>query len=922
MKRYLSFILLLAGLTAHAQVANLIGSVQDTASQPMANVSVMLLQANDSVLTSFGLSSQKGQFRLINVPPGEYLLQFSYLGFARLWEPVSVKDKGQIEIGTFTMQPEDLVLDAVDIEAERSPMSVRKDTIEYNADMFSPQPGENVEDLLKRLPGVEVERDGSVKAQGEQVQRVLVDGKEFFGDDPQIATRNLPADALDKVQVFDKKTDQEEFTGVDDGRREQTINLTLKEDRKSGVFGEIEAGYGTEQRYKVGGSLNRFSPGTQISLLGMGNNVNDAGFSFEDYLQFMGGLSALADGGGGSIRLEIGDDSGIPISGGAADGFVNTLATGLNLNQDLGRRSRISGNYFFSNISRELAQDIYRQQFLNGSFFESNQSGLATSSFLNHRLNSTYRFKGDSLSRFSLSANLGWNDGGRFDSTFRETFGGEGNLENGIDRRFENEGQKINGRINADFQRRLRKKGRTLSLNATVNGQMQDRLGVLQSYNTVYPVITTPVTDSIQQEQTQDNEQMSYEVEASYTEPLPGKNFLKIAYEHGNATDLIDQGVFDLLPERMENMMLSNRYRRGYVYNQTGLRFTHNGDKLNLQMGLNAQRANLDGQLFSLNDSIQRRFDNLFPSFRVAYDLASARRISLNYRTSLSAPTLTQLQPVIDNRDPFNVYIGNPDLQAAYRHTAGLNFSHYDQFNFLSLFAFINATYTQNPIVEARTIDSLFRQVRRPVNVDEALQINGTVFFGAPIRPLKMKVNINAGWRFNQSQAFINEVINDVNRMVSTIDIRLENRKKEKIDIAVGADFSFNQARYSRATNLNQNFLNQRYYADLRWNLGENWRFNTSLDWAIFGGDLFEEQQQVPLWQASLSRFLWNKKLRLELSAFDLLNQNQGVRRQAELTYLEEVRTQTLSRYFMLGLTYSIKTGAKAPKPSIHIDRR
>ena len=251
-----------------------------------------------------------------------------------------------MDLGQIEMIPSAEVLSEVEVTADHVALEIRKDTISYNADAFQTQPNAAVEDLLKKLPGLEVDQEGNVKAQGEDVQNVLVDGKEFFGTDPKIATKNLPADAIDKVEVYDRKSEMAEFSGVDDGEREKTINLRLREDKKKGVFGNLEAGYGTDERYKAKASLNRFSKNSQLSFLGLANNVNEQGFSVNEFLNFSGGMSRMMQSGGGRIRL--GGDNSVPISQGLSDGLAKTLAGGVNYNLEFADKFDLRSSYFYN----------------------------------------------------------------------------------------------------------------------------------------------------------------------------------------------------------------------------------------------------------------------------------------------------------------------------------------------------------------------------------------------------------------------------------------------------------------------------------------------------------------------------------------------------------------------------------------------
>ena len=321
--------------------ADITGLIQDDQEQPLASATVMLLNRTDSVLITFGITSPDGAFVLKNVAAGEYILKMSFLGFATESRDLDIGDQSEVDLGNVALKPASAVLSEVEVTADHMPIQITKDTIEYNADAFKTQPNAVVEELLKKLPGVEVESDGTIKAQGEEVQNVFVDGKEFFGSDPKMATKNLPADAVDKVKVYDKLSDMAEFSGIDDGDRSKTINLTLKEDKKKGAFGTFEAGYGTEDRYAVKMNMNRFSKGQQLSFLGMANNVNEQGFSFNDYISFSGGMGGFRRGG-----------SGVNISEGMSNGLVNTLAGGINYNVEIGDKLDLRSSYFYNGVKK------------------------------------------------------------------------------------------------------------------------------------------------------------------------------------------------------------------------------------------------------------------------------------------------------------------------------------------------------------------------------------------------------------------------------------------------------------------------------------------------------------------------------------------------------------------------------------------
>ncbi|MFM7488324.1 MAG: carboxypeptidase-like regulatory domain-containing protein, partial [Cytophagales bacterium] len=331
MKNFIALLVLLTGAyTASAQKYSISGTVADSARSPLPSSTVMLLNAKDSTLINFGVTDVRGAFEIKNVSLGDYLLKITFVGYSPFEKKISASGNlSVINVGLIKMEAQNLQLGEVVIRGEKAPVTVKRDTIEFNAGSFKTKANANVEDLLKKMPGMEVDTDGTVRAQGTEVQRVMVDGREFFGRDPKLATRNLPADVVDKVQVFDKRSDQAVFTGIDDGVKEKTINLELKEDKRNGAFGNVMAGYGSNDRFQGKASINRFGKGQQISFLGMGNNINEQGFSFGDFMNFTGGSQQMMGGGGGrmSIQIDGNNNNGVPLNfGGRQNGIMTNYA--------------------------------------------------------------------------------------------------------------------------------------------------------------------------------------------------------------------------------------------------------------------------------------------------------------------------------------------------------------------------------------------------------------------------------------------------------------------------------------------------------------------------------------------------------------------------------------------------------------------
>src|SRR5260221_1412074 len=374
--------------------------------QAVAAATVTVLEKKDSSLVSFTITDNAGRFELKGIPNGEYRLLITHVNYHNSNSFFTITNENKTpDLGNIIMNDITKVLKEVVVTDEAPPVTLINDTIQYNAGSFKTQPNANVEQLLKKLPGVKVEKDGTIKAQGEKVSRVLVDGKEFFGNDPKIATKNLPADAVDKVQVYDKQSDQAQLTGFDDGNYEKTINLKLKKDKKKGVFGKVNTGGGTNERYEEKFNLNSFKGARQFSAIGMGNNTNTEGFSFMDILNFTGELARMQRGNnGGNININIsGDDAAALGMNTNPNRGINTIwGGGLNYNNIIGKKIDFQSNYFYNRYNPNTESHIQRQYFLPDSSYFYKQNSFADNLNIGHRLNLNALYQIDSMSSLRI----------------------------------------------------------------------------------------------------------------------------------------------------------------------------------------------------------------------------------------------------------------------------------------------------------------------------------------------------------------------------------------------------------------------------------------------------------------------------------------------------------------------------------------
>lgn len=936
-KIYLWLLTCCLSFAANAQKNGVIrGTVSDTsARRPVASATITLLQQKDSSLVSFTMTNEKGYFEINNIPPGEYRLLITHVKYHSLQRRVTINTVSPVaSFPSLIMTDLRINLDEVEITGEAPPVTLVGDTIQYNAGSFKTPPNSSVEQLLKKLPGVQVAKDGTVKAQGQKVNRVLVDGKEFFGNDPKMATKNLPADAVDKVQVYDRLSDAAQLTGFDDGNSEKTINLKLKQDKKKGLFGKAMAGAGTRNRYEGRFNINSFKGARQLSAIGMTNNTNAEGFSFMDMMSFNGELNRLRQSGSGNASFTISsDDAAAPfMSNGSGNGINTVWGGGLNYNNIIGKKTEFTSSYFYNHYNPQQESDVRRQYFLPDSSYFYNQQ--ATSNNLNntHRLNLGADIRIDSLHSVKISSTLGYQENRNNSNSKYETLSEDQQLANeGFSNNYST-GHASNLRNDILFRKKFPRKGRTFSLALQNSANKSESNGSLLSVNHFYQrAASQPAYDSIHQRNTVSGDMNSYTARAVYTEPLfkhslaefsIGNSYTKTTSDKTTWDYNKDNGKFDQL-----NPALTNNFENTYRYTNAGIRLRTKQKKFSLAAGVNWQNASLEGTIIAgKKDSVIRQtFYNLLPSLRFQYDFTRYRNLSINYAAITSQPDMSQLQPVPDISDPLNIREGNPDLKPELTHAIQLNFISVNPFRNKNLFAFFNIRETQNKIVNDDVVDSAGVKRSRPVNVNGVLDISGSVNLGLPLRILKGTVNFSSSAGYSKTKQFINKAANGINTVSLGPAMRFDLNPTEKLNLSFSAGVNYYKTNYSLQPALNSGYFMQQYEGEVNWQLPANFYISTSLDYTVNSRRTDGFNAKVPLWNASVSRqFLRFNRGELKLSAFDILNENVGISRSTNQNYIEDSRTRNLQRFFLLSFTYSLsKNGlAGAAMPGMRVIRR
>ena len=898
------------------------GLAFDTISkQPVAAATITVLERKDSSLVTFSMTGNDGRFELKGIPNGEYRLMITHVNYHNSNVFFSISDNNKnAELGNVVMNDKAKVLAEVIARNEAPPVTLINDTVQYNAGSFKVQPNANVEQLLKKLPGVKVEKDGTIKAQGEKVNRVLVDGKEFFGNDPKIATKNLPADAVDKVQVYDKQSDQAQLTGFEDGNYEKTINLKLKKDKKKGVFGKVNAGAGNNERYQGKFNVNSFKGARQLSAIGMGNNTNAEGFSFMDILNFTGELARMQRGGGSNININVsGDDAAaMGLNGGNRNSGINTAwGGGLNYNNIIGTKLDFQSNYFYNRYNPN--SESHLQRYLPDSSYFYNQNSFTDNLSNNHRFNLNTLYQLDSLNSIRIIPSLSFQKTDNRSQTDYQTFS-----ENKV---LTNEGFSNNTATNKGYnfkndiiwRKKFARKGRTFSLTLQTSLNESNGDGSLSSINSFFnPNGSLNKRDTLNQVSTTRANLRGYNAKAVYSEPIWKRSLLEFSVSRNNSKSTSEKithdynklnGKYDLL-----NNTLTNDFENTYGYTSAGLRMRTQKKKYSYALGLSWQQAELEGKIISdTKDSvISKTFRNFLPNARFQYNFTKFKSLSLGYTTSTNQPSMTQLQPVPDNSNSLNIKEGNPDLKQEFNHTIMGHLNLISPYKNKNLFMFFNMQFTQNKIVN---YDSLNLQtgIRRtkPVNVNGVYNLNSNISYSMPLRFLKGSVEISSNTGLFKTKQFINQAGNDIRTLSFGPELRLDVNPTEKLNIAVGASYNYNKSKYSLQSALNSNYLSQEYGASIDWQMPKLFFFSTDFTYTINSQRAAGFNTKVPIWNASISKqMLKYKRGEIKFSAVDLLNRNIGISRNTNNNYIEDSRVKTLRRFFLLSFTYSLsKTG-------------
>jgi len=910
------------------------GTVETTKpAQVAAGASAALISPEGKPVKG-ALADKTGRFEILGVSPGSYTLKVAYVGYEPYSRDINITTQS-LDIGKILLNERTYTIGEVEIKGHQTPAIQKGDTVQFNADAYKTNPDADAQDLIQKMPGVVVEQ-GRVQAQGEDVRQVLVDGKPFFGNDPQAALRNLPAEVIQKIEIFDQQSEQSQFTGFDDGNTQKTINIVTRTGMRNGEFGKIYAGYGQDNTYQGGGSINIFNEDQRISIIGQTNNINQQNFSTEDLLGVVGNSGGNRRGGsgpsggrgsrGGSFRGGRGGGSNVgDFLVGTQNGISETHSLGFNYSDNWGKKWEVTGSYFFNYQDNNALEEINQTYFLEGvtnqDYAEINQSDSRN---INHRMNLRMEYEIDNknsiifIPRLTMQANSG--------SEITEGFTIQGaeqlNSSNSI---FSTDLNAINFSNMLLYRHRFEKRGRTFSirLNTGYNEQNGDN-----ELNSNINYFTRPTSfDTLQQQSTLLSTGWNVGANISYTEPITRTMMLQTFYEIEPQWNDSDKETF-AFEERTNDYTLldtslSNTFTNTYLSQQvgTGIRYFTQNRKLMGMVRLAYQWATLDNeQIFPSEFDLNRTFRNVLPMAMMRYRISQQKNFILFYRPSTNVPSVTQLQSVIDNTNPIRLNVGNSELEQNIQHRLFMRYSSTKTEKGQVFFALLGGSYADNYIGNSTIIASRDTtlangvtlqqggQLSQPVNIDGYRNVRSVVTFGFPVRFLKSNLNLNLTADYTRSPGLINNQTNFANSGTLGLGVVIASNFSEEVDFTISSRSNLSRVENSLRTDLNQEYFNQNTSLNLNLIFWDGMVFRSQVSHQMYRGLADGFNDDFILWNMGIARkFFKNDRGELQLSVFDLLKQNNNISRSITDAFIQDIRTNVLQQYVMLTFTYQLR---------------
>lgn len=909
--------------------ATLKGVICDTSGLTIPSATVMLLSVKDSTLLNYTQANEKGEFEFKNIKNSGYLLKVSLIGYFPFQKFISVSETDIIDLEKIKLKIVSKMLMEVVIKAARAPLKFRGDTVEYDAASFKVPPGSTVEDLLRRLPGIEVDADGNIKSQGKDVKRLYVEGKTFFSNDPKFATKNLGAETISKVQVFDEKSEQAKLTGIDDGVKDnKAMNLSLKEEYKKGAFGKLSVAAGDQDRWAVKGNYNKFNKTEQLSFIGFGNNINQTGINWDDYGEFKGQSSNNYDNGdfgfGGGYYGDYYNNGLTNYFDGR--GLTKNYGSGVNYNFD-NKKTKFNSSYTYNETTRTLEQTSNKETFLQSSSFKNADTTSGKNFRGNHSVGMRIEQNIDSNNIMIAKANINFSKSTDNNSLFSLYSDAVDVPTRTLKTVNDNKFSSYNISSAAIYRHRLKKKGANLAWSGGFNSSKSDGLDNPFSINRFFEANT--FTDQIRELSTNNNNKTTqFKSSMLFTEPLSKVFFLEAFYNFNATNNIQDKLTQNTALQNIQVDTLTAYYSNDVLYNRIGTTLRYSNKGLNATMGLAGQQLQLKGnyalrnEMPNLKDPINKTYSNLVPDFSLRYQLTKAIYLSTNYSLRISEPTMDQLMPIVNVNNPAFIIEGNPDLQPSRVNSFNLTSYYSNMASMTSLYVSFNYLNTVNAISNSQTITMVdkvgMQTVTKPENMngfDNYYSFNSQ--FSFPLIKTKLTMSAYGSVGFGITPSFINDIENVAKNKRSSLSTNINFTPSPKLVLSLNGNISFNDVKYSFRNDLNQKIRNYSSSSSVKWQFATKTYFESNFNYSVYKNERFGFNQSIPTLNSSIRQILGKaNRIELRLAVFDIFNRNRSISQTASQNYILITNANTLARYFMLSLSYNIKGFEIKPKQS------
>lgn len=904
------------------------GLVTDTAaSYKMVNSTIALLKAKDSTLVKFTRATADGSFSLSNLSPGKFILLLSYPGYADYVEDFQLDStKKTKDFGQMNMTLKATILKGVIIKGNIAAIKIKGDTTEFNAAAYKIQPNSKVEDLLKQLPGITVDKNGKITAQGQAVNKVLVDGEEFFGDDPTLVTKNLRGDMVDKVQLYDKKSDQATFTGIDDGQKAKTINIQLKEDKKNGYFGKVDAGAGTEKFYQGQTMFNAFKGKKKFSVYGTIGNTGKTGLGWEDNDKYGGNQMEVTED-GGMMFYSGGGDDGLDSFNGRYNGrgIPLTKSGGVHFDNKWNKdKESINTNYKIGSIDVDGTNTTLTQNNIPGQAYNTTATEQFSNRMFRHKLDGTYSINLDSNATLKVSIDGTLKDSNTADESDAISIRDNQSKLNSSNNKSSSEGNQRALNASAFYTQKLKKKGRTFSLRLSQALNENKSTGFLNSDNQFFDEQGNRSSQEIvDQYKTNNSTSSAFNSNLTYTEPLSKELSLILNYGLGINRGVSDRKSFNKAGDGSYSILdkdFSNGFELNQLSNQGGAMFNFKKDKSVFSLGTKISDVKFEQFNKYTNTTYKRNFTNWNPQLSYRYSLSQMASFRFNYYGNTRQPGIDQLQPLKVNTDPLNIVEGNPELRPSFNNSINIGYNSYKVMSGQSIYIGANYGFNSNAITNSIVTDDKGKSTTKSINLSEKTPINYgvNIYLSRKINLFDLNVGLNGNVSGSKNYSLVNTELNTTKSNSYNGGVNLSKYKEKGYSFYLSVGPTYNTSETSLQQQRNNNGWGTKGDASFSIYLPGKIEIGTDGDYEYRAKtQTFNQEFERFIWNASISKkFFKEENLKLTASANDLLNQNVGFDRSSSNNRITQSNYTTIKRYFMLSLIWDFnKMGGSAPKP-------